>query len=161
MKTVHKMVVCLNGHETTDNEGIDAITTGYCEKCGKKLISECPICKHYIPGETTSDNTVFLGFPPEPVPNYCVHCGNAYPWTKTAIESATELINLSNDLNNDEKQQLVETVPDLFADTPRTKTAIVKFKLLSKKAGAAIASGLHDILVDVVSEAVKKSLYGR
>lgn len=160
MDTVHKMVICLNGHMITDNEDIDAITTGFCPTCGEKLISKCPICKNYIPGETTSDDFVFVGFPSEPVPNYCAHCGNAYPWTKRAIDSAKELINFSKKLNDKEKQQLAESIPDLISDTPRTKIAIVKFKLLSKKAGSTIASGLHDILVDVVSETVKKTLFG-
>lgn len=44
--------------------------------------------------------------------------------------------------------------------TPRTAVAESRFKRLVKKAGADAYEGMRSILVEVVSESVKKSLFG-
>ncbi|HIY57923.1 MAG TPA: DUF2321 domain-containing protein, partial [Candidatus Tetragenococcus pullicola] len=43
---------------------------------------------------------------------------------------------------------------------PRTKLAEIKIKSLISKAGSSFVSALHDILVDVASESVKKAIWG-
>ena len=59
----------------------------------------------------------------------------------------------------EEKQQLKESFPDLVRDTPRTAVAEGRFKRLTKKAGTEAVGAMRSILVDVVSEAVKKSIF--
>jgi len=52
-------------------------------------------------------------------------------------------------------------LPDLTAleSTPKTELAIVKMKSLLKKGGADFLDATKKILVDVVSDVVKKALF--
>ena len=43
MDIQYKQIICLNGHQLTDGANWNKPVTGYCKKCGKKLIDSCPI----------------------------------------------------------------------------------------------------------------------
>ena len=60
----------------------------------------------------------------------------------------------------EEKELLKQSLDDLMKDTPQTKVAETRFKRLIKKAGNDAYEGMRSIIVDVVSEVVKKSLFG-
>lgn len=156
--------VCLNGHQASDNVSWGVQTTGFCDKCGTKLISICPSCKNPIPGsidpnDYNSDVFILSGPTVTPVPKYCNSCGKPYPWTQSAIDSAKELIEMS-ELDSTDKESFNESIPDLLVDTPKTKLAITKFKIYTSKIGSGIADGLKEVLVDVVSETVKRAIWG-
>lgn len=156
--------VCLNGHQASDNVSWGVQTTGFCDKCGAKLISICPSCKNPIPGsidpnDYNSDVFILSGPTVTPVPKYCNSCGKPYPWTQSAIDSAKELIEMS-ELDSTDKESFNESIPDLLVDTPKTKLAITKFKIYTDKIGSGIADGLKEVLVDVVSETVKRAIWG-
>jgi hypothetical protein len=44
--------------------------------------------------------------------------------------------------------------------TPKTTLAVTKYKTYIKKAGTEVAKRLKDILIELVSETVKKSIWG-
>jgi hypothetical protein len=94
------------------------------------------------------------------VPPFCRACGSAYPWTKSKIEAAKELIRLADELNDAEKATLTADLPDLVSDTPRTQAAATRFKRLAAKVGGKFISTLWDIFHDVASEAAKKVFFG-
>jgi hypothetical protein len=63
-------------------------------------------------------------------------------------------------LTDDDRQLLQQTLDDLTKDGPATTLAAARFKRLVSKAGAGTASGLKEILVNVASEAAKRSIWG-
>lgn len=93
-------------------------------------------------------------------PAYCFNCGTAFPWTTSSLVAASELVDGLDALSAQEKQQLKDSLPDLVRETPNTPVAEGRFNRLTKKAGAEAVGGIRAILIDVVSEAVKKSIFG-
>lgn len=65
-----------------------------------------------------------------------------------------------SELDSTDKEAFNESIPDLLVDTPKTKLAITKFKIYTSKIGSGIADGLKEVLVDVVSETVKRAIWG-
>ena len=55
---------------------------------------------------------------------------------------------------------LTESLPELVGDTPKTQAATVRWGRILKKAGMATKDALRDVLVNVISEAVKKGIWG-
>ncbi|WP_327195535.1 DUF2321 domain-containing protein [Sphingobium sp. Ant17] len=49
---------------------------------------------------------------------------------------------------------------ELTKDSPKTQVASLRFKKVMTKVGASVASGVRDIVVDVLSEAAKKAIWG-
>ena len=45
-------------------------------------------------------------------------------------------------------------------DSPKTQVASLRFKKVMSKVGNSVASGVRDIVVDVLSEAAKKAIWG-
>jgi hypothetical protein len=62
-------------------------------------------------------------------------------------------------LDKNDRNVLSKSIDDLVRETPGTQVAAVRFKKLMKKVGGATADGFRSILVDVLSEAVKKILW--
>lgn len=63
-------------------------------------------------------------------------------------------------LTPEEHEMLKRSLDDLVKDGPRTVVATSRFKRLLTKVGPEAATSLKDILVDVVSESVKKGIWG-
>ena len=78
----------------------------------------------------------------------------------TKKEAAIELIDFADKLDDKEKDELKNSIDDLIKETPKTAIAELKFKKYVLKAGTEIGKGLKDILIDLVSETVKKSIWG-
>ncbi len=78
------MQVCLNGHVI--NEGFrenPQRNKDFCDRCGKKTITNCPNCDKPIPGDLQDTGVVTIGFLPS-APEFCEHCGEKFPWTHKA-----------------------------------------------------------------------------
>lgn len=149
-------LICVHGHMITSQlQTKPELAEKFCRTCGAGTISRCPECQTPIRGYRHVPRVISTAR--VPLPSYCHECGAPYPWTVENLKAAEELIGLS-DLSQEDKDSLVEDLPALIADTPRTKVAVAKTAQFLKKAGAGIASGFRDILVDVASEAAKKSL---
>lgn len=154
MDIQYKQIICLNGHQLTDCADWTEPVSGFCKKCGKKLIDSCPNCHSIIEGHYHVDGVAILGRRSVLVPKYCEKCGKPFPWTEASIKALENLLTLSQ-LDQQEQNELKDAIPDLVSDTPQTKLAAYKWK----KFGKPILDVAKDILVNVASEATVKMLY--
>ena len=90
---------------------------------------------------------------------YCHACGKPYPWTRSRIEAAKALAEEQSDLTLAERLLLQSSIDDLVAQTPQTSVALIRFKKLMPKIGKQGAEGFKDILIDILSETVRKQLW--
>lgn len=152
--------ICLNGHViskevTTTREA----SPEYCRVCGKPTIRRCPSCEAPIRGQLHSHTPGVFVSSSYWVPKFCHACGAPYPWTAAAIQAAKELAHDTENLSEEERAQLAGTIDDLVSTGPRTELAATRFKRLMGKAGRVAADGFRSLLVDVLSEAVKKAIW--
>jgi hypothetical protein len=152
-------IICMNGHLISGTSNGDNSQNKFCRDCGAETIAKCSKCSTPIRGKYIMDGVVNLS-PFNYVPKYCHDCGAPYPWTERALESARILINEDEELSSDEKEQFSNSLPDLMVDspTPQTTVSIVRFKKYMLKAASWTADGIRDIIVDIASETIKKSL---
>lgn len=151
--------ICLNGHViNTMATSSPQSNQKHCAACGAQTITACPDCNSSIRGYYHVPGVI--GFFDYNKPSYCYNCGKPYPWTVASLEAARELADELEKLSAEERQQLKDSFPDLVKNTPKTVVAETRFKKLMKKAGAEGYDGMKSILIDVVSEAVKKSVFG-
>lgn len=140
--------ICLNGDICSSNsECYTESSILFCEKCGEEVISECPSCHAPIHGEYGyfAENYLFKNQYFEVVrklqnaPAYCHNCGEAYPWTKTRLQAAENIINMLDELTIEQKKQLIEFIPDITTETPRSQYAALMYaKLLDGLQGLTI-----------------------
>jgi hypothetical protein len=158
--------ICLNGHligfelKGPGRPGLRQVGDPFCQQCGSRTIAECPVCRSEIRGRPMVSPMVPDVFTSYDVPRFCRACGSAYPWTKSKIEAAKELIRLADELNDAEKATLTADLPDLVSDTPKTQAAATRLKRLLAKLGGWAKSTLQDMFRDLLSEAAKKVIFG-
>jgi hypothetical protein len=150
-------LICLNGHMVCDAlSRYPQFYKKFCQKCGAQTISACPSCNtrikgdYYVPG--------VFGFE-TPTPAFCDECGKPYPWTSEAIHAAEDCAAEMDELDQSEKDLLKDSIPQIVSDTPATPLAAKRIKRLLAKAGVEGAKALKDVLVNVVSETVKKVIW--
>lgn len=160
MGTFDVAQICLNGHVITEMaNGHPEYRKDFCTECGEETTTTCQHCNisikgnHHIPG--------VISFSAYQKPKYCEKCGQPYPWTDRQLTAAKELIELTDSLNNIEKGELKSSIDQLVKSGPQTIVAQAKYKKYIGKAGAEVAKGVRDILVDIVSETVKKAIWGQ
>lgn len=146
--------ICLNGHVVSS---YSSNYSQFCARCGKETISKCSNCNTSIRGSYKAPRTTKFRYSP---PSYCRSCGNAFPWTETLLNNAVELISLDDDLSDEVKEIIKHALPDLIVETPSTPLATTKYKKFIPEAAKYVQDGLRSLLVDVVSETVKKSIFG-
>jgi len=149
--------ICLNGHVINSTARSCAHRNKkFCDKCGKETIMNCPNCNADIKGYYHGDVLALISFD---APAYCHNCGKSYPWTEAKIQAARELAQESEDITDDEKRTLIQSIDDLVMDTPKTTIAATRFKKILSKTSRSVADAFRDILVDIVSETAKKLLW--
>lgn len=152
--------VCPNGHvATTAADQNPELREAFCSTCGETTITNCPNCSASIRGDYYVEDVFGFGGDYEP-PSFCHNCGKAFPWTERKIASAVELVEVGADLSPDELQQFRSDLTELTKDSPKTQVASLRFKKVMSKVGTSVASGVRDIVVDVLSEAAKKAIWG-
>ena len=150
--------ICLNGHMITSSTELSPeLKQDYCSKCGAKTITKCPCCNAPIRGKLHDDEAIIIAPHPR-VDSYCTNCGKPYPWTKTALESTALLIQEEEELSEQLKASLVESLPDVITETPRTNLAFVRVKKCLANAGKFTADAVRQFAIDFGCELVKKSL---
>ena len=153
--------VCLNGHVITDNAtSSPEFMQKYCSECGEPTIITCPECKTKIRGEYQVEGALTIRSSTPIAPLFCHECGKPYPWTLRKINAAKELGDELDDLSVDEKKKLKSSLDDLIIDTPKTEIAIVRFKKLMSKVGKESYGAMKAIIIDIVSESVRKAIFG-
>ena len=129
----------------------------FCSVCGAETSQECPECSTPIRGYLHRRSVIVGGEYERP--KYCHNCGKPYPWTILAIESAIELFVDDVGMQAVKDANLEETVTALTTDTPKTPLAIARFKRFITQATAATIESVQGILVELISEAVKKKIW--
>lgn len=151
--------ICLNGHVVTDMlKFAPARSEDYCSRCGARTIDSCPNCAAAIRGHYHVPGVYSAYTAPRPA--FCHGCGHPFPWTDVAIEAVQELAAAEGRFTAGEAQSLVASVQDIVAETPRTQVAMIRYRQLMSKASQETASAVRDILVDIVAETVKRTLFG-
>jgi hypothetical protein len=152
--------ICLNGHLINDNFRLYPVhNQRHCKTCGEPTITQCENCKEEIRGSYEVPGVAQMGAPGPP-PNFCHHCGHSYPWTERRLEAAKYLAEEFDQLDEAEIEKLKGTLDDLVRETPKTELASTRFKKLMAKAGKESLATMKSALTDVLSETVKKSLFG-
>ena len=146
--------ICKNGHVVSKSI---ANSQKYCSTCGAEIISSCPCCSLPIRGLLELD-ICYIGNRPYTRPDYCYNCGNPYPWTESALKSTALLIQEEEELSEQLKASLVESLPDIITETPRTNLAVVRVKKCLASAGKFTADAVRQFAIDFGCELVKKSL---
>lgn len=150
--------ICLNGHLINDSaHGSPSHNRKFCKQCGAATTTECPACNAAISGDYYGDAIVIGGR--YRVPAYCENCGRPFPWTASRVAAAKELAEELPGLTDEQKKSLATTVDDLLSDTARTPLAESRFRKLMVNAGKDAAEAMRKLLIDVVSETVKKTLF--
>ena len=152
--------ICENGHVTNSSvREYPAHNQVHCDKCGSQTITTCPACETEIRGEYHVPGVI--GFSSRyTAPAFCFKCGEPFPWTAANLCAAEELADEMDALSDYEKESLKKTLPDLVRETPRARLAETRFKKLMKKAGKEGVEGMRGLLTDIVSETVRKTLFG-
>jgi len=148
--------ICLNGHTiNADARRFSQFNQKFCKKCGAATITACRHCKADIRGHNIG-GAVLATFH---VPGFCHECGEPYPWVETKIEAARELAKELEELTAEDKETLTKSIDDIVTDSPRTTLGATRFKKMMGKLGKETASVFKDILVSIVSEAAKKTIW--
>jgi hypothetical protein len=151
-------LICKNGHVITDllkSNPENAVK--FCKRCGAENVSACLICNEEIRGYRHMRGVVgFFGYTR---PSFCVHCGKPYPWTEAALKAAAELSEESDELSREEKDILITSIGTVVQDSPEAPVAAARFRKLMAKVGKGTVEGFRSILVDVISETVKKTMF--
>lgn len=154
----YTMLVCENGHVLTDRLENSARDDKFCDKCGARAISKCPTCNANIRGDIKDSGVLVLGYT-TPAPKYCPECGAPFPWTVSTIEALKEIAELDDELTSEDVETLTESAGETLSETPRTKVAALKIKKVLEKAGKETAKAMRDLLVDVVAETAKRTIW--
>jgi hypothetical protein len=150
-------LICPNGHVVNARANTQRQhNQKFCDKCGEAVLIKCAGCSAPIRGRYYGGNMSM----PYTVPSYCFNRGEQFAWSRRELDAAKELADEFDELSWEEKESLKQSLDDLMRDTPQTKVAETRFKRLIKKAGNHAYEGMRDILVDVLSEAAKKTLFG-
>ena len=151
--------ICKNGH-VINSSAKDYPTRNqkFCEDCGQLTIMNCPSCQSPIRGQyhVTGVIGAFDYF----APSFCHDCGKPFPWTEAALSAAKELVAEIEGLSDDERATLGGTFSDLINDTPFTPVAETRYKKIMRKVGKESYDAMRSILTDIVSETVKKTIFG-
>ena len=75
------------------------------------------------------------------------------------MDNAVELLSLEDDLDDETKELIKNAIPDLIRETPDTPIAIAKYQKYINGAGEILKNSMRQLLIDVVCETVKKSLF--
>ena len=118
----------------------------------------CPSCNAPIRGHYYVEGVFVLSEYTQPA--YCHNCGGAFPWTTRKVDSAVELVEVGGGLTDTELVQLRTDLTELTKDSPNTQVASLRFMKAMGKVGGTVAQGVRDIVVDVLSEAAKKAIWG-
>lgn len=151
--------ICQNGHVINSMaHDYPNCNQDHCHRCGARTIAACPSCMtdirgyYHVPG--------VIGFDHYAAPAFCQKCGKPFPWTVAGISAAEVLADELEGLTEEERQSLKKSLHDLIRETPNTRVAETRFKRLMRKAGKEGYESMRSILTDIVSETVRKTVFG-
>lgn len=111
-------------------------------------------------GDLIDSGVVRIGFSPT-APKYCPDCGSPYPWASAAIETLEELAMLDDESDEADRTGLVNSAEVAMSENPKTNAAALRVKKLLSKVGKATVSAAKDLLVDVLAESTKRTIWSQ
>ena len=126
MITYDTAQVCLNGHLITDSANSHPeLRKNKCNKCGADTITGCQNCKSPIKGDSRVPG-VFMMTSSYHRPMFCENCAFPYPWIEGITKSCSALIDLSEILSQQEKEELVININSVMKTDSSVGIARVK-----------------------------------
>ena len=151
--------ICENGHVANSMaHDVPASNQDHCDQCGVPTIMACPSCQTAIRGYYRVPGVV--GFDDYAGPAFCYNCGEPFPWTAARLRAAEDLADELDGLTDDERESLRKSLPDLVRETPNTLVAETRFKKIMRKVGKEGYEGMRSLLTDIVSETVRRTIFG-
>lgn len=150
-------LACLNGHAV--NSAADRspeLNAKHCSACGEPTIRACSNCSAAIRGYYFVADVI--GWSEWDVPSHCHECGAPYPWTQRRSEALAAAIDELDELPSDERDRLKKSIPDILAETPKSETAVLRFKKAIAHVGTASGKVLSGVIQRVAADAVKGML---
>ncbi len=150
--------VCINGHVVNSCVSVSPEhCQDFCDKCGNQTIQHCPSCHTPIRGEYHVPGVIsFSHYTP---PHYCLKCGHPFPWTDANIKAAKELAKEIEEFDQADIDLLTANLDDLVSEAPNTQVAAIRIKKLLAKASKPVGDAFYKLLVDVISEAARKTIW--
>jgi hypothetical protein len=153
-------LICLNGHVVNDSSRtMPQFNAKHCDNCGEPTIDTCPACKKPIKGAYISSGVYGVGV--QTAPSFCQECGKSFPWTERRLSAAKELADELDGLSSDDKLKLRGALDDLVKEGPKVEPAKLRFKQIMKKVGRKGYDMMKSVVTDLVSDSVRKSIYGQ
>jgi hypothetical protein len=153
-------LICLNGHVVNDSSRTSPqFNSKHCERCGEPTIDTCTACNNPIKGDYKVAGVLAIGGQ-SPAPSFCRECGKSFPWTERRLAAAKELADELDGLTDDDKLKLRGALDDLAKEGPKVEPAKLRFKQIMKKVGREGIEMMKSVVTDLVSESVRKSIYG-
>ena len=152
----HIAAVCENGHCASASLDTTSFRQHYCERCGAKILTQCPHCLTPIKGKFYTPK--FADLTAFPVPVYCYFCGKPFPWTQAALDATKAIVEEDDVLTPSEQTDLVDVLPDIITETPRTSLAAARMKKALRTAGRFTADALRQFALDFACELAKQQL---
>jgi Uncharacterized protein conserved in bacteria len=154
-------LICLNGHVVNNSsKTYPQFSAKHCAKCGEATIDACPSCKTAIKGEYYVPGVFAISSHTPSAPSFCPECGRSFPWTERRLAVAKELADDLDGLSPDEKLKLRGALDDLVKEGPKAEPAQFRFKQIMKKVRREGYDMMKKVVTDLVSESVRKSIYG-
>ena len=149
--------ICLNGHVITDSlKSFPEKYAKFCTKCGEKTTSKCESCNADIRGYYNTPGVIAI-YTPE-LPLFCWNCGEPYPWTSRKIDALNRLVEQLKRLDEREKEELRKSIDELVRESSTWRQAAHGLKRLAKKISDEEWKPIRDILVEIISTAIKSEL---
>jgi hypothetical protein len=147
--------ICLNGHVINNySQSYPQYNQKHCDKCGVLTITLCPNCQTPIRGSLIRGGGFHFS-----APSFCINCGQPFPWTESKLKAAHELAQEIENISEEDRDVLINSIDDLVKETPSSTLAATRFKKILKKSGPVVASAFREILIDILSEVAKKLLF--
>jgi hypothetical protein len=93
------------------------------------------------------------------IPKFCHECGKPYPWTERKMDEVYKLIDKNKKLNSSEKEVLKKLIWEIVIESPKKDLAIEEAKRPLQKMGDEAVKLLKSLLIDLLSEVVKRQLF--
>lgn len=119
--------ICLNGHVITNSsKKYPQFMKNFCDRYGEPTITTCPECNQEIKGYYHTPHVISPSN--IPAPNYCTNCGKAFPWTVSKMKAAKDLIEESDNLTKEEKEDFDKNLEVIVKESPQTPVARARLR---------------------------------
>ena len=153
--------ICENGHAITAVAGTSPeFQKKFCTKCGAPTVTACQHCNAPLRGRYHQEGVCDMRRFRLPIPTFCHECGKAFPWTEQRVAAFHELTAELDELTKDDQEKLNASLDDLMQAGPKTDLATHRFKKVAAKLGKDSYELLKKLSSDILSEAIKKSVFG-